>query len=76
MSVQETKIAIPVENINIKTKYYIDVERPIEAGMRFGSKDYKMRVVGHRVTRLYFDTKEKDCQVGFKFIKFIPKKGI
>lgn len=53
-----------------KTKYYTDVKLPIKAGMPLGKKgDYKMRKVGYEVTRLYFDSPQKDYQVGRQRIK-------
>lgn len=56
-----------------KTKFFIDVKRPIRAGMQFGSKDYKIRTIGYDVYRLYYDTKEKDMQIGVQRIKRIIK---
>lgn len=47
-----------------KTKFFIDVKVPIRAGMEFGTKNYKIRTIGYEVFRQYFDTKEKDAQVG------------
>lgn len=59
--------------IGEKTKFYTDVRLPIKAGMPFGKSDYKMRVVGYEVTRLYFDSAEKDYQVGSQRIKRVIK---
>jgi hypothetical protein len=53
----------------IKTKYYTDVKLDICAGMQFGTKNYKMRKIGYEIIRQYFDTKEKDFQVGREKIK-------
>jgi hypothetical protein len=53
----------------IRTEFFTDVTMPIIAGMQFGTKNYKMKKVGHEVYRQYFDTKEKDCQVGVEIIK-------
>jgi hypothetical protein len=58
----------------IKTKYYSDVKMPIIAGMPFGSKDYKLKKVGYEIFRHYFDTIQKDCQVGSERIKRIINK--
>lgn len=52
-----------------KTKIYNDVKIPVLAGMQFGTKDYKIRKIGYDIFRHYFDTKEKDCQVGSERIK-------
>jgi hypothetical protein len=56
-----------------KTKFFIDVKRPIRAGMPFGSNDYKIKTIGHTVYRLYYDSKEKDMQVGVQIMKRIIK---
>lgn len=52
-----------------QTKFYIDKKMPIKAGMPFGKKDYKIRTIGYEVIRQYFDSKEKDYQVGRQRIK-------
>ncbi len=39
--------------------------------MEFGTKNYKIRTIGHNIVRQYYDTKEKDCQVGSQKIKMI-----
>jgi len=57
----------------IKTKFYTDVKLPIKAGMQFGTKDYKLKVIGHETIRLYYDSVEKDWQVGREKIKRIIK---
>jgi hypothetical protein len=56
-----------------KTKFYTDVKSPIRAGMPFGSNDYKIKTIGHDVYRLYYDSKDKDMQVGVQRIKRIIK---
>ena len=53
----------------LKTQFYTDVKLPIFAGMKLGTKDNKMKRVGHEVYRLFFDTIEKDFQVGRQRIK-------
>ncbi len=58
----------------IKTKHYTDVKSNIIAGMPFGNKnDNKLKVVGHEVVRLYFDSPAKDWQVGEERIKRVIK---
>jgi len=57
-----------------KTKFYKDVKMPIKAGMPFGKKDYKIRTIGYEVIRQYFDSKEKDYQVGRQRIKRVINK--
>ena len=57
-----------------KTKFYIDKRMPIKAGMEFGKKDYKIRTIGYEVIRQYFDSKEKDYQVGRQRIKRVINK--
>lgn len=52
-----------------KTKIYNDVKIPVLAGMQFGKNDHKIRKIGYDIFRHYFDTKEKDCQVGSERIK-------
>lgn len=52
-----------------KTQFYVDVKLPIKAGMQFGTKDYKLKVIGHETIRLYYDSPEKDWQVGREKIK-------
>ena len=55
--------------IGKKTDIYTDVRIPVKAGMQFGSDDYKIRIIGYDVFRHYFDTKQKDMQVGSERIK-------
>ena len=52
-----------------KTEYYTDVKLPVYAGMQFGTKDNRMRKVGYEVFRQYFDSPNKDYQVGRERIK-------
>jgi hypothetical protein len=52
-----------------KTKFHSDVKMSVSAGMEFGTKNYKMRVVGYEIFRHYFDSVEKDCQVGSQRMK-------
>jgi hypothetical protein len=52
-----------------KTNIYSDVKIPVLAGMQFGTKNIKIRKIGYDIFRHYFDTKEKDCQVGSEKIK-------
>lgn len=59
--------------IGVKTKYYTDVKTDVCAGMQFGTKDYKIKKVGYEITRLYFDSNEKDYQVGYQRIKRVIK---
>ena len=56
-----------------KTKIYSDVKLPVMAGMQFGTNDNKIRKIGYDIFRHYFDTKEKDCQVGSERIKRVLK---
>jgi hypothetical protein len=56
-----------------KTIFFKDVKVPIRAGMEFGSTNYKIRTIGYDVFRQYFDTKEKDMQVGRELIKRVIK---
>ena len=53
----------------LKTKFYIDVKVPVRAGMGCGREKYKIKTIGYDVFRQYFDTKEKDMQVGRQRIK-------
>lgn len=48
----------------IRTAHYTDVKMPIIAGMQFGTKDNKLKKVGYDIFRHYFDTPQKDYQVG------------
>ena len=61
--------------IGIKTKFYTDVKTDVFAGMQFGTNNYKMKKVGYDITRLYFDSAEKDCQVGQARIKRVINVG-
>lgn len=62
------------EGRGISTPYYTDVKMPVRAGMPFGIKDYKIRTIGYDVYRHYFDSPQKDCQVGSERIKRILNK--
>ncbi len=53
----------------VKTDFFTDVKVPIRAGMEFGTTNYKIRTIGYEVFRQYFDTKEKDMQVGSQKIE-------
>ena len=57
----------PVQGI--QTAFYTDVRMPVIAGMQFGTRNYKLRKIGYDIYRHYFDTAEKDCQVGSHRIK-------
>jgi hypothetical protein len=52
-----------------KTKYFEDVKLPVYAGMDFKTKNNRMRKVGFEVFRHYYDTPEKDFQVGSERVK-------
>ena len=55
-----------------KTNIFTDVKLPVHAGMKYQNgkiTDYKIKKVGHEIYRHYFDTEEKDCQVGSEKIK-------
>jgi hypothetical protein len=52
-----------------KTKIYTDVKMPVMAGMQFGTTNYKIKKIGYEVYRHYFDSPEKDWQVGSEKIK-------
>lgn len=56
-----------------KSKFYTDVKMPIEAGMKFGTNDYKIKKVGYEIIRQYFDTEQKDWQIGSERIKRVIK---
>lgn len=47
-----------------KTNIYTDVKIPVKAGMQFNSNNYKIRTIGYDIFRHYFDTEQKDMQVG------------
>jgi hypothetical protein len=57
----------------IQTKFYTETKVPIRAGMEFGSKNYKIRTIGYDVFRQYYDSAEKDMQVGRQLIKRVIK---
>lgn len=57
-----------------KTEFFTDVKVSIIAGMEFGTKNYKLRTIGYDVFRQYFDTKEKDMQIGRQRIKRVINK--
>jgi hypothetical protein len=52
-----------------KTQFFTDVKMPVMAGMQFGTTNYKIRKIGYEVYRHYFDSPEKDWQVGSEKIK-------
>lgn len=58
----------------IRTDFFIDAKVSVRAGMEFGTKNHKIRTIGYDVFRQYFDTKEKDMQVGRQRIKRIINK--
>ena len=63
----------------MKTKYFTDIKLPIYAGMEFtypGTKFNKIKKIGHTITRLYFDSPEKDMQISQKEIKRILINGV
>lgn len=57
-----------------KTKFYTDVKVPVKAGMEFGTRNYKIRTIGYDLFRLYFDSAEKDYQVGVTKVKRVFNK--
>lgn len=52
-----------------KSIFYTDIKMPIKAGMKFGTNDYKIKKVGFEVIRQYFDTEQRDWQIGSERIK-------
>ena len=54
-----------------KSKFYIDVKTPVKAGMKFGTKDYKIKKIGYDLVRIYFDNQDKDCTIGMERLKRI-----
>ena len=55
-----------------KTPFFVDVKTPIMAGMEMMNGEtvnYKIRKIGCEVSRIYFDTAEKDCTIGIEIIK-------
>ena len=59
--------------IGQQTKYFNDVKCKIIAGMEFGTKNYKLKVVGYDIFRHYLDNNNKDCQVGTVRLKRVIK---
>ena len=57
-----------------KSEFFTDVKVSIIAGMEFGTKKYKLRTIGYDIFRQYFDTKEKDMQIGRQRIKRVINK--
>jgi len=57
-----------------KSQFFTDVKLPIKAGMKFGTTDNKIKKVGYEVYRHYFDTKQKDWQIGSERIKRVINK--
>jgi len=61
----------------VKTQIFVDVKTPIMAGMgklKNGQYITKLTKIGHEVHRHYFDTINKDCQVGTERIKRVITK--
>ena len=54
---------------NLKTKFFSDVKISVKAGMQFGTKNYQIKKIGYDLFRHYYDSKEKDMQVGSEKIK-------
>ena len=54
-----------------KTEFFSDVKLPIYAGMPLNNPKAspKIKKVGYEVFRNYYDTEQKDCQVGSERIK-------
>ena len=52
-----------------RTEFYTDVKTDVKAGMQFGTNNYKIKVVGFEIVRLYYDNQNKDFQVGSERIK-------
>jgi hypothetical protein len=55
-----------------KSNIFTDVKLPVKAGMQYQNGkviDYKIKKVGYEIYRHYFDTEEKDFQVGSERIK-------
>jgi len=70
MNILQTK----TEGRGISTPYYTDVKIPVRAGMKFGTTDNKIRTIGYDIYRHYFDSPQKDWQVGSERIKRILNK--
>jgi hypothetical protein len=49
------------------SNFYNDVKSPIYAG----KAQAKFKKVGYKITRLYYDTADKDCLIGEKIIKYV-----
>ena len=59
----------------IKTKFYTDVKINVCAGMPFNNpRSYKIQKIGYDIFRHYFDSIEKDFQVGSERIKRVINK--
>lgn len=54
-----------------KTQFFTDVKMPVMAGMQFGTTNNKIKKIGYDVYRHYFDSPEKDWQVGSERVKRI-----
>ena len=52
------------------SKYYTDVKSIMRAGGR-GRTPGRIKDVGHKIVRIYFETKEKDCIIGEQVIKTV-----
>ena len=57
-----------------KSNYFIDVKTQIFAGMQFAykngdTKSNAIRCIGYDITRIYFDSQERDCVTGQQRIK-------
>lgn len=57
-----------------KSQFFTDVKLPIYAGMKFGTSENKIKKVGYEVFRHYFDTEQKDWQIGSEKIKRVINK--
>lgn len=58
----------------LRSNIYIDSKKiPIKAGMPFKSNDYKIRTIGYKIVRFYFDSEEKDCLIGEEEINRVIK---
>lgn len=53
----------------IKTNFFIDVKTDIKAGKQFS----KIKKIGYKVTRLYYDNDVMDYQVGSEEIRRVIK---
>jgi hypothetical protein len=57
-----------------KTKFFTEVQLPICAGMQFAytkgeTKNNKIKKVGYKLVRIYYDSSLKDCCVGQEVVK-------